>query len=141
MYSLARVTGLCHLERSGVPCECYAPENAVNHCKAPPARSATVRSQALMLLVQPDMGQLKKARNVMSSAPQFPLIIPRPRSRLRLLQEADKTEETAFIRSCAALQLLDRVLLTLQETRKNAKAATQTAYQPDDANCSHHRET
>ena len=86
-----------------------------------------------MLLVQPEMGQLKEAHNVMSSAPQFPLIIPRPRSRLRLLQEADKTEETAFIRSCAALQLLDRVLLTLQETRKNAKA--------DDANCSHHRET
>ena len=63
-----------------------------------------------------------------------------PAPRLRLLQEADKTEETAFISSCAALQLLDRVLLTLQETRKNAKTATQSAYQPDDANCSHHHE-
>ena len=69
-----------------------APENAFNHCKAPPARSATVRFQALMLLVQSDMGQLKKTHNVMSSAPQFPLMIPRPRSRLRFLQEAEKTE-------------------------------------------------
>ena len=40
-----------------------------------------------------------------------PLIIPRPNSWLRFLHETDKTEETAFIRSREALQLLDRVLL------------------------------
>ena len=41
-----------------------------------------------------------------------PLIIPRPRTWLRFLQETDKTKETAFVRSRAALQLPDRVLLT-----------------------------
>ena len=65
-----------------------------------------------MLLVQPEMGQLKKAHNVMSSAPQFPLIIPHHRSRLRFLQEAEKTEGKVFIRSRAAFQLPDCVLLT-----------------------------
>ena len=49
MYPAARGTGLCHLERSGVPCECCAPENTVNQGKVPPARAAILRFQALTL--------------------------------------------------------------------------------------------
>ena len=62
MYPAARGTGLCHLERSGVPCECCAPENTVNQGKVPPARAAIVHVQAITLP--------KKAHNAMSSPSQ-----------------------------------------------------------------------
>ena len=54
----ARGTGLCHLERSGVPCKCCAPKNTVNQGKVPAARSEIVRFQALTLVVHPEMGQV-----------------------------------------------------------------------------------
>ena len=74
-----------------------------------------------MLLVQPEMGQVKKAHNVMSSAPQFPLMIPRPRSRLRFLQEADKTERNRlrpFMRSTPALASRVFALQCLRSLKK-----------------------
>ena len=129
MYLSARGTGMCHLERCCVPCACCAAENTVNQGKAPQARAAIVRFQALTLPTHPGMEQVKKKEhNAMSLASGFSSSSYVQPLWLRFLQEADKTEETAFVRSCAAPQLLDRVFFTstmcVRSPKKNNRTVT-----------------
>ena len=126
MDSLARVTGLCHLERIGVPCECCV-QNTVNQGKVPQAQAARLRFQAPTLLVHTDVGHVKLDGNTMTCHwSRNPLIIP-PTLLVSVFREASKTEGTALVRSCTRLQPLDCAFLTFTVCAKSEKSTRPVA--------------
>ena len=95
-----------------------------------PRHRASVHIDCVRIfLTHPRMEQVnKQEHNAMSLAQEFSSLSPVHAICCGFRHKADKTEETAFVRSCAALQLLDHVLLTFnvcaESQKKNDRTVT-----------------